>query len=348
MNRPLFFGLILLSLACNSDITVTETARCDGRLQGNEGDIVDSPFDQDGDGYFDGNNTDCQEAYVAEALDCDDGNAEVNPGMPETGCNGLDDDCNAETLDEGDGDEDGYSVCEDCNDEDAEVNPGASEITCNEVDDDCDEDTLDAADDDEDGWNECDDCDDWDSDVHPDAEEVLCNGLDDDCNEATADADDFDQDGVDECTDCDDTDADISPDLDEICDDEIDNDCDDDIDEDCDVDYTGTWVMDSSASYSCAFGLVSVSVGQLSIYDAWPVISVGASGSQPGTMAGAFSSDTIFEAENVLSGGCTETYTIVGEFVAADVVNATLSATFTGGGSCFDCSNQSWTFTAYR
>ena len=65
-------------------------------------------------------------------------------------------------------------------------------------------------------------------------------------------------------------------------------------------------------------------------------------------MSGTFDSDTIFEADNVLSGGCTERYEIIGQFVAPDVLNATLSATYIGGGGCFDCSNQSWTFTAYR
>jgi hypothetical protein len=345
---PLTLGLFLVCAACKSDITVTETARCDGRLQGNEGDRVDSPFDQDGDGYFDANNLDCQEAYAPESLDCDDGNFDINPGMAETGCNGIDDDCSVDTPDEGDGDGDGFSACIDCDDTDPEVHPGANEIACNERDDDCDESTADAYDDDEDGWDECSDCDDWDPEVHPDAEEIPCNEIDDDCSEATPDAEDLDGDGVSACDDCDDQDESVSPDLEEICDDGVDNNCNDDIDEECDTDYTGTWVMDASANYSCAFGLVSISVGQLSVYDAHPVISVGTSGSQPGTMSGAFTTSTIFQADNVLSGGCTETYEIIGEFVATDVLHATLSATFTGGASCFDCSDQSWTFTAYR
>ena len=32
------------------------------------------------------------------------------------GCNGFDDDCSADTPDEGDGDADGFSACVDCDD----------------------------------------------------------------------------------------------------------------------------------------------------------------------------------------------------------------------------------------
>ena len=347
-HPSLLCGLLALTMGCQSDITVTETARCDGRLQTNEGEVVDAPFDQDGDGYFDANNLDCQDAYDPIALDCDDTDPDIHPGMAEVGCNGLDDDCNADTTDESDVDGDGFSACDDCDDYNETIHPGASEIACNNIDDDCNADTLDFEDEDEDGWNECEDCDDWDPTIHPDAKEEMCNGVDDDCNDQTPDAIDEDGDGVDACDDCDDTDELASPALEEICDDGIDNDCDEEIDEECEVDYTGTWVMDDSANYSCAWGLVSISVGQLNIYDANPVISVSTAGSQPGTMSGTFDSDTIFEADNVLSGGCTERYEIIGQFVAPDVLNATLSATYIGGGSCFDCSNQSWTFTAYR
>ena len=94
-----------------------------------------------------------------------------------------------------------------------------------------------------------------------------------------------------------------------------------------------------------AWGLVSISAGQLNIYDANSVISVSTAGSQPGTMSGTFDSDTIFEAENVLSGGCTERYEIIGQFVAP-MLNATLSATYIGDG-CFDCAIN-LDLTAYR
>jgi hypothetical protein len=112
-----------------------------------EGDVP--PVDEDGDGY-----------PVGE--DCDDTNFEVNPGATEL-CNGIDDDCDTETDEEGaaeapiwyadaDGDtfgdpESTRQACTaptgyvedhtDCDDGDEEVNPDAVEV-CNSTDDNCD------------------------------------------------------------------------------------------------------------------------------------------------------------------------------------------------------------------
>jgi hypothetical protein len=75
--------------------------------------------------------------YVSDNTDCDDSDANINPGATE-GCDGVDNDCNDE-IDEGfDVDVDGYKTCTgDCNDNNPTVNPGASEISCNGKDDDC-------------------------------------------------------------------------------------------------------------------------------------------------------------------------------------------------------------------
>ncbi|UCD87624.1 MAG: putative metal-binding motif-containing protein, partial [Desulfobacterales bacterium] len=116
--------------------------------------------DADGDGYGDPSDSTTvpQSGYVPNAGDCDDGNANVNPGETEI-CNGVDDNCDG-TIDEGcvtyyrDLDSDGYgdpntwitamsqpagyvSNDHDCNDNNASINPGATEV-CNSVDDNCD------------------------------------------------------------------------------------------------------------------------------------------------------------------------------------------------------------------
>jgi hypothetical protein len=83
--------------------------------------------------------------------DCDDTNADINPGAAEGCSNGIDDNCDGlvDTEDPGclfctDIDGDGYAIngggCGqiDCNDTDPTVNPGAEEICGNGRDDDCD------------------------------------------------------------------------------------------------------------------------------------------------------------------------------------------------------------------
>ena len=126
--------------------------------------------DSDADGYGDASAsvTACFQpsGAVADATDCDDAAAAVNPGAQEV-CNSLDDDCDALVDDDdpsldastgatfyADADGDGYGdaatttdACAqpsgtvtdatDCDDADAAVNPGATEA-CNGADDDCD------------------------------------------------------------------------------------------------------------------------------------------------------------------------------------------------------------------
>jgi len=76
------------------------------------------------------------DGYAANE-DCDDRNPNVNPGKVEIAYNGLDDDCNPETLDD-DLDNDGFVLAHDCDDNNPNINPGATEIADNGIDEDCD------------------------------------------------------------------------------------------------------------------------------------------------------------------------------------------------------------------
>ncbi|MGC6419133.1 MAG: alkaline phosphatase D family protein, partial [Bradymonadia bacterium] len=174
------------------------------------------------------------EGFVAEAGDCNDGDAQINVGAPER-CNAIDDDCD-DSVDEGetvgdvptwyrDADDDGRGDADrsvdtclapegfvaeagDCNDGDAQVNVGAPE-RCNAIDDDCD-DSVDEGetvgdvptwyrDADDDGRGDVDtsvdtclapagfvaeagDCNDGDAQINVGAPE-RCNGIDDNCDD---------------------------------------------------------------------------------------------------------------------------------------------------------------------
>ncbi len=276
--------------------------------------------DGDGDGYGDEWETavgcEARSGFVAQAGDCDDDVAAINPAATEL-CNGVDDDCDG-TVDVGaadaatwyaDADGDGYGdsgsstvACEtpsghvasstDCDDSLVEVNPGATEA-CNGIDDDCDGVTDEEGsaegltwylDSDGDGYGDAStttescaqpsgyaadgtDCDDSDATVSP-GEDEQCNGVDDDCDGDVDEDDavdastwyaDIDGDGygdassgtaacsvpsghVADSSDCDDSDATVSPDATEICD-GVDNDCDGATDEDDAADAT-TWYAD--------------------------------------------------------------------------------------------------------
>ena len=171
--------------------------------------LIDQGQDADGDGW-------------GMCCDCDDHARLVYPGRPEVWGNGIDDDCNPRTLDDGsylcevaepdcsaqnlnqgaDQDGDGWGACCDCDDSDPQVHPGRTELIYNNKDDDCNPLTTDGdcppdcsrpdgycqgADYDLDGWGLLCDCDDGDENVHPGQAEILDNGIDDDCNALTLD-----------------------------------------------------------------------------------------------------------------------------------------------------------------
>ena len=137
---------------------------CDGDVD--EDDALDAALwyqDLDGDGWGFGERTACSApaGFVAEGGDCDDQDAERNPGADEV-CNGVDDDCDG-TVDGGsadastwyaDADQDGFGdpdttelACDappgfiadagDCDDTTAEAWPGRPEVCGDGLDNDC-------------------------------------------------------------------------------------------------------------------------------------------------------------------------------------------------------------------
>lgn len=91
--------------------------------------------DEDTDTYYAIDPVNCPEGD-----DCDDGNADVNPGAEEVCGDGVDNDCDG-TEDGEDDDQDTYidEACggDDCDDSNAEVHPGAEEVCGDGIDQDC-------------------------------------------------------------------------------------------------------------------------------------------------------------------------------------------------------------------
>jgi len=234
---------------------------CDGHDDDCDGDVDESDAldastwyaDADADGY--GNSATSQAAcsapsgYVADATDCDDGEATTNPAADEY-CDGHDDDCDGST-DESDAvdlaiwyldyDGDGYGTmtllreqcdqpsgfvdnADDCVDTDSTISPGADEY-CDGHDDDCDgdvdeDDAVDAS-----IWY-----------VDSDSDSFGNAGL----SHTSCTAPSI---YVADSTDCDDADSSIYPGAYEYCDGH-DDDCDGDVDEDDSVDAS-TWYADA-------------------------------------------------------------------------------------------------------
>jgi len=178
---------------------------CDGEVDEGVTDVFYADADGDGFGAVDDTVEACEqpEGYVGTGTDCDDAEAAVFPGGTEV-CDGLDNDCDGDTDEDGrdvfypDEDGDGYGDADasvvgcdspsghvemggDCDDTRDDIHPGADESDCTDPTDyNCDGE-VGYTDGDGDGWAACEECDDAASAIHPAALEV-CDGTDNNCD----------------------------------------------------------------------------------------------------------------------------------------------------------------------
>ena len=211
---------------------------CDGVVDEDAVDATEWYTDSDGDGYGDAaaasRACEAPSGSVSDATDCDDDEADVNPGERET-CNDVDDDCDG-SVDESardadtwyaDTDADGYgdassttTACDapagyvadktDCDDDDAASYPSASEY-CDDRDNDCDGSVDEGAVDRTSYYKDA------DGDAYGDSASKKRS-----CDPISG--------YVTDKTDCDDGDADINPAATELCN-GIDDDCDGTVDD---------------------------------------------------------------------------------------------------------------------
>ena len=278
-----YFTSLLLGLSLVACGDKTEDADEDGFTADVDCDDSDSAVtvgnvylaDADGDGFGDAGSPliSCGETaptgYVANTAtpDCDDANADVNPGADEVCSDAIDNDCDG-LLDAADDSAETITVYQDADGDG--FGSMASAKVC-EV---------------EDGWVEnSDDCNDANADVNPDATEV-CDGIDNDCDADIDIADDSvegtmtvyaDTDGdrfgdadvstevcertdgwVEDNTDCNDAHGAVNPAADEILGDGVDQDCDaqelcyEDLDDDGYGSENHAWIADDGAGvYDC-------------------------------------------------------------------------------------------------
>ena len=181
---------------------------CDGTVDEDAVDATSGYLDEDTDGFGDPDthalSCEPRPGEVNNGLDCDDSDPSIRPDAEESGCDGVDTNCDG-IVGGGDDDSDGWDARTDCDDADPGRYPGAAE-TCDGIDEDCDgeidNDALDIgtfyADADGDGYgdpaagvNRCDlpagyvpdhtDCDDSTAEAYPGAPE-RCDDHDQDCD----------------------------------------------------------------------------------------------------------------------------------------------------------------------
>ena len=156
---------------------------CNGEVD--EGAIGVFYLDQDGDGFGqDGESINAcppPPGYAAQAGDCNDNNAQINPDAPEISCNGVNEDCDNDTADLVDADGDQWHCIADCNDANPSIYPQANDPCGDGIDSNCD--GSDGTDGDGDGYAVCEgDCDDNNGALHPFATDVIGDGVDSDCD----------------------------------------------------------------------------------------------------------------------------------------------------------------------
>ena len=114
------FGLTGMTM--NSPVYHYRLVGTNGNTRGE--DRVIGFADGDGDGFF-------------SNVDCNDGNAAINPGRGDIPDNGVDDDCSGADAINLDRDGDGFPRPLDCDDANAAINPSATDLPGNRTDEDC-------------------------------------------------------------------------------------------------------------------------------------------------------------------------------------------------------------------
>lgn len=104
------------------------------------------------------------------------------------------------------------------------------------------------------------------------------------------------------------------------------------------IDYSGTFAITPPPTQTCAFGFVNYNISSMHFTYAGGILQVMAGSftlTQPGLTSATGPTGGAFDVSLQISGGCIETYRLVGMFTDADHFTGTWTSTYTeGDGSC--------------
>jgi hypothetical protein len=108
-------------------------------------------------------------------------------------------------------------------------------------------------------------------------------------------------------------------------------------------DASGTYSLSPTISYSCYFDIYSIYYTVFTFVDDGETLTITEymNGGCQMTGPSATASAGTIDVSCTYPGGCTEYYTLLGSFTDDNTWEATFTVSFSGG-SCFDCSQQSW------
>ncbi|MFX1424704.1 MAG: hypothetical protein ACFFB2_20475, partial [Promethearchaeota archaeon] len=110
---------------------------------------------------------------------------------------------------------------------------------------------------------------------------------------------------------------------------------------------SGTYNLNPSISFICAFGLLDLQYTQFIFVDYDSTLEIWPAMNGEGYMTGSSASEGTIDVSFYSPGSCSYLFTLQGTFIDNDTWEATFTVEFSGS-TCFDCTSQSWQITGTR
>ncbi len=110
---------------------------------------------------------------------------------------------------------------------------------------------------------------------------------------------------------------------------------------------SGTYTLNPSISYTCAYGLVDLQYTQFTFVDDDTTLVIHPAMNAEGYMTGSSALNGNIYASYYSPGSCSYLFTLQGNFIDNETWQAVFTVEFTGS-TCFDCYSQSWEITGTR